>query len=64
MILRLVCGGCFLYLAWDLRSAVQDNVLYLAAVLGFGAVGLVLTAHSLWKLMRKERRAGPEENAE
>ncbi len=64
LILRLVCGGYLLYLAWDLRSAFQDSPLYLAAAIVFGAAGLVLAIHSLRALTAQHyfRKTDTESN--
>ena len=52
--LRLLGGGYLVYIAWDLRGAVEETPLFWIAILIFGTVGLCLAAHSLLKLFRKE----------
>ena len=54
LLLRLLGGGYLVYLAWDLRAAVQESPLFLIAVVVFGVVGAVLLVHSLLKLVRRE----------
>ena len=61
--LRLLGGGYLVYIAWDLRGAVDENPLFWIAILVFGAVGFALAAQSLLKLIRKEY-AGAEEASE
>ena len=51
-LLRLLGGGYLVYLAWDLRTSVQQNLLFLAAVVVFGLVGAALFASSLITLIR------------
>ena len=54
LILRLLCGGYLVYLAYGLLDGIRDNPLYAAAVAVFALVGLALMLHSGWKLYRKE----------
>lgn len=54
LILRILCGGYLIYLAWDLLGAIHDGLLYLAAVAVFALVGILLIGHSGLKLYRKE----------
>jgi len=52
--LRLLGGGYLVYIAWDLRGALEENPLFWIAILVFGSVGLFLAGQSLWKLSRRE----------
>lgn len=61
--LRLLGGGYLVYIAWDLRGAVEENPLFWIAILVFGGVGLFLAAASLRKLIRREY-AGAEDLSE
>lgn len=61
--LRLLGGGYLVYIAWDLRGAVEENPLFWIAILVFGGVGLLLTGQSLLKLIRREY-AGAEDPSE
>ncbi len=54
LLLRLLGGGYLVYLAWDMRDALSDGLLYLVAAAVFAVVGAVLLCHSLWKLARHE----------
>ena len=57
LLLRLVCGGYLLYLAWELREAVFGPERQLAFILAgalFAVVGLLLCVFSLRGLIRKE----------
>ena len=54
LILRILCGGYLLYLAYDLFGVIHDSLLYLAAAAVFALVGIVLICHSGLKLYRKE----------
>ena len=54
LILRILCGGYLIYLAWDLFKAIHDSLLYAAAAAVFALVGLVLICHSGLKLYRGE----------
>ena len=57
LLLRLVCGGYLLYLAWDLREAVfgpERQLAFILAAALFAVVGLLLCVFSLWGLIRKE----------
>ncbi len=54
LLLRLLGGGYLMYLAWDLRAAFADGLLYILAAALFALVGAVLFFHSLWKLARHE----------
>ena len=54
LILRLLCGGYLLYLAYDLLEAIQDSPLYIAAAVVFALVSIVLLVHSVGKLWRGE----------
>lgn len=49
LILRLLCGGYLLYLAFELRSALKDSPLYWIAIIVFAAVGTGL----LWSTLRR-----------
>ena len=61
--LRLLGGGYLVYLAWDLRGAVEENPLFWIAILVFGGIGLVLAVSSLRKLINREY-AGAEDSSE
>ena len=52
LLLRLLGGGYLVYLAWDLRASVSQSLLFLIAVIAFGAVGAALFGHSLMTLIR------------
>lgn len=57
LLLRLVCGGYLLYLAWDLREAVfgpERQLAFILAAALFAVVGLLLCVFSLRGLIRKE----------
>ena len=57
LLLRLVCGGYLLYLAWELREAVfgpERQLAFILAAALFAVVGLLLCAFSLRGLIRKE----------
>lgn len=54
LILRLLCGGYLVYLAYGLLDGIKENPLYAAAMAVFALVGLVLIVHSGLKLYRKE----------
>ena len=52
LLLRLLGGGYLVYLAWELRTSIQQSPLFLIAVVVFGLVGAGLFAHSLVTLLR------------
>lgn len=57
LLLRLVCGGYLLYLAWELREAVfgpERQLVFILAAALFAVVGLLLCVFSLRGLIRKE----------
>ena len=57
LLLRLVCGGYLLYLAWELREAVfgpERQLAFILAAALFAVVGLLLCVFSLRGLIRKE----------
>ena len=57
LLLRLVCGGYMLYLAWELREAVfgpERQLAFILAAALFAVVGLLLCVFSLRGLIRKE----------
>ncbi len=54
LLLRVFGGGYLMYLAWDMRSAFEDGLMYIIAAAVFAAVGAVLLTHSIWKLARHE----------
>ena len=57
LLLRLVCGGYLLYLAWVLREAVfgpERQLAFILAAALFAVVGLLLCVFSLRGLIRKE----------
>ena len=57
LLLRLVCGGYLLYLAWGLREAVfgpERQLAFILAAALFAVVGLLLCVFSLRGLIRKE----------
>ena len=57
LLLRLVCGGYLLYLAWELREAVfgpERQLAFILAAAQFAVVGLLLCVFSLRGLIRKE----------
>ena len=54
LILRLLCGGYLVYLAYDLLKAIHEELLYAAAAAVFALVGLALIVHSGLKLYRGE----------
>ncbi len=54
LLLRLLGGGYLVYLAWDMRSAFADGLIYLIPAVLFAVVGALLFGHSLWKLVRHE----------
>ena len=58
--LRLLGGGYLVYLAWDLRTAVQDSPVFLLAVLVFGLAGIAVLGYTLLA-MRRESRSGNDE---
>jgi len=45
--LRLLGGGYLIYLAWDLRTSIGKEPLFLFAVIVFGLVGALLLVSSL-----------------
>ena len=53
LFLRLLGGGYLVYLAWDLRGAVQESLFFLIAMVIFGLVGVVLFVNSLVTLIRR-----------
>ncbi len=53
-ILRLLAGVYLVYLAWDMRSAFADGLLYLIPAILFALVGAILFGHSLWTLIRHD----------
>ena len=57
LLLRLVCGGYLLYLAWELREAVfgpERQLAFILAAALFSVIGLLLCVFSLRGLIRKE----------
>ena len=57
LLLRLVCGGYLLYLAWELRETVfgpERQLAFILAAALFAVVGLLLCVFSLRGLIRKE----------
>ena len=57
LLLRLVCGGYLLYLAWGLREAVfgpERQLGFILAAAVFAVVGLLLCGFSLRGLIRRE----------
>lgn len=57
LLLRLVCGGYLLYLAWELREAVfgpERQLAFILAAALFAVIGLLLCVFSLRGLIRKE----------
>lgn len=54
LILRILGGGYLLYPAWGLSTSIQDNFLFLAAIVIFTVVGIVLVVHSIPKLVHRE----------
>ncbi len=67
LLLRLVCGGYLLYLAWELRGAVfgperQLGIVLAAAV--FAVAGLLLCVFSLRGLIRREYETSDPEGEE
>ena len=57
LLLRLVCGGYLLYLAWELREAVfgpERQLAFILAAALFAVVGLLLCVFPLRGLIRKE----------
>ncbi|MGM9590842.1 MAG: hypothetical protein ACI3V0_11845 [Faecousia sp.] len=54
LLLRLLGGGYLVYLAWDLRSAFSDGLIFIFAAAAFALVGGALLVHSIWKLARHE----------
>ena len=57
LLLRLVCGGYLLYLAWELREAVfgpERQLAFIMAAALLAVVGLLLCVFSLRGLIRKE----------
>ncbi len=61
VILRILGGGYLVYLAWGLRTSVQDGPLFLVAALVFAIVGLILAGTSIRYLLKhKYFRNDPE----
>ena len=54
LILRAGCGAYLLYLAWELRGALSQSVLFVLAALLFLVVGAVLCFFSVRALVRGE----------
>ena len=52
VILRILGGGYLVYLAWGLRTSVQDGPLFLIAVIVFALVGLILAGTSIRYLLQ------------
>lgn len=66
LLLRCLCGGYLVYLAWDLRQLIRDSAVFMAAVLVFGLAGGALLIHSLVTLLRPGwfRKDPPTETTE
>ncbi len=58
LMLRFLCGGYLLYLAYGLRNALHDGPVYIAAAVIFAAVGAGLVYHAL----RRVIQGNPEDN--
>ena len=67
LLLRLVCGGYLLYLAWGLREAVfgpERQLGFILAAAVFAVVGLLLCGFSLRGLIRREYETPDPEGEE
>ena len=68
LVLRPLCGGYLIYLAYDLFKTSQGKVQFLAAAGIFGLVGGALFLHSLLTLVKSDYFRNPppkdEENTE
>ena len=54
LMLRILGGGYLVYLAWQLREAISQGPLFLAAVVLFGVVGAAVAGITIWELLRHE----------
>ena len=59
LILRLLCGGYLLYLAYGLRDALTQSPVYLAGAAAFAVIGVLLIWHAVRKLARGEYAGAP-----
>ncbi len=69
LLLRILGGGYLVYLAWELRGTIRESQLFLAAVIAFGLVGVLLVFFSLRELMtsgyfRNETETPPSDESE
>lgn len=67
LLLRLVCGGYLLYLAWELRDAVfgpERQLGFILAAAVFAVAGLLLCIFSLRGLIRREYVIPTQEDEE
>ncbi len=51
LLLRILGGGYLVYLAWDLRASAGESLLFLAAIIVFAVVGLLLAGFSIRELL-------------
>lgn len=51
LLLRILGGGYLVYLAWDLRASAGESLLFLAAIIVFAVVGLLLAVFSIRELL-------------
>ena len=68
LVLRLLCGGYLVYLAYDLFKTSEGKVQFIAAAAVFGLAGGGLFLHSLLTLVKSDHSRNPppkdEENTE
>jgi threonine/homoserine/homoserine lactone efflux protein len=62
--LRILGGGYLVYLAWGLRTSVQDGPLFLIAVIVFALVGLILAGTSIRYLLQHKYFRNKDINVE
>ena len=64
LLLRLLAGGYLVYTAWDIREAVNENPLFIIAIVAFAVIGTALLAHAGWKLYKGDYEGAPNQAAE
>lgn len=62
LLLRILGGGYLVYLAWGLRGSVGESLIFLAAMVVFALVGLLLMGFSIRELVTSDYfRKQPED---